>query len=279
MSSINNTIIENERLKLENEQLRYQATIQEILKINNILLQKIDRVEASNKEIMSRLNAIQTKTTTACSQPDPHIGPRLQKINPETFELVNVYETVTECMKEDNTLKRPSINKAAQENTIYHGFRWKTVDRNLDATIVTIEPTKVTNIQKNGYIAKVNKEKTEILTIYINRKTAAKCNNYPCISSLDNVVKNGTLKDNYYYTLFEECDASLQNKWKEHNGTILYHDGIGQYRDGTLITEFVSRHDCVLKGGISQKSLAKVLDRDIKYKDYYFKSLGEKLFL
>ena len=183
-------------------------------------------------------------------------------------------------MKENTSLKRPSINKAAQENTIYHGFRWKTVDRNLDATIVTIEPTKVTNIQKNGYIAKVNKEKTEILTIYINRKTAAKCNNYPCISSLDNVVKNGTLKDNYYYKLFEDCDTTLQNKWKTVKGDpILYHDGIGQYKDGILIKEFVSRHDCVSKAGISQKSLAKVLDRDIKYKDYYFKSLGEKLFL
>jgi hypothetical protein len=286
ITSFNNPIIENERLKLENEQLRSQtkpvdqASLQEILKINNILLQKIDRIEASNKEIISRLNAMQTKTTTSCSQPDPHIGPRLQKINPETFELVHVYETVTECMKEDNSLKRPSINKAAQENTIYHGFRWKTVDRNLDATIVTIEPTKVTKIQKNGYIAKINKEKTEILTIYINRKTAAKCNNYPCISSLDNVVKNKSLKDNYYYQLFEECDVALQNKWKALKGdTVLYQDGIGQYKDGILITEFVSRYDCVTKAGISQKSLAKVLDKDLKYKDYYFKSLGEKLFM
>jgi hypothetical protein len=285
ISSFNNPNIENERLKLENEQLRSQTkqvdhpSIQEILKINNILLQKIDRVEASNKEIMSRLNAMQTKTTTSCSQPDPHIGPRLQKINPETFELIHVYETVTECMKEDNTLKRPSINKAAQENTVYHGFRWKTVDRNLDANIVTIEPTKITKIQKNGYIAKVNKEKTEILSIYINRKTAAKCNNYPCISSLDNVVKNGTLKDNHYYQLFEECDVALQNKWKALKGdTVLYQDGIGQYKDGTLITEFISRHDCVSKAGISQKSLAKVLDKDLKYNDYYFKSLGEKVY-
>jgi len=81
----------------------------------------------------------------------------------------------------------------------------------------------------------VNKEKTEILNIYINRKTAAKCNNYPCISSLDWVVKNGTLKDDHYYLLFEDCDISLQNKWKAVKGTILYHDGIGQYEDNILI--------------------------------------------
>jgi len=234
ISSFNNPIIENERLKLENERLKLETkhvdhpSIQEILKINNILLQKIQKLETSINDVVSRLNTMQTKTTTACSQPDPHIGPRLQKINPETLELIHVYETVTECIKEDTTLKRPSINKAAQENTIYHGFRWKTVDRNIDAQIVTVEPTKVTKIQKNGYIAKVNKEKTEILNIYINRKTAAKCNNYPCISSLDWVVKNGTLKDDHYYLLFEDCDISLQNKWKAVKGTILYHDDIGQ---------------------------------------------------
>ena len=33
------------------------------------------------------------------------------------------------------------------------------------------------------------------------------------------------------------------------------------------------------KSGISQKSLAKVLDKPIRYKEYYFKSLGEKLFM
>lgn len=294
ITTFNNPIIENERLKLEIEHLRSQTPtqfpstpidhniFQEILKTNQLLLNKIQAIEATNKDIISRLNAMQTKTTTVYSTPDSHIGPRLQKIHPESLTLLHVYETVTECIKENNLLKRPSINKAVQENTIYQGFRWQLVDRELNPNIIhSINPTKVTKVQKNGYIAKVNKEQTEILNIYIDRKTAARYNDYPCISSLDNVVKHHTLKGDHYYQLYEDCDVVLQNKWKEkHHTIILYHDGIGQYDiNHNLITEFTSRYDCTVKACISQKSLAKVLDKDIQYKNSYFKSIGEKLFV
>jgi hypothetical protein len=292
MIPFNNPVVENERLKLENEQLRSQSTtqssqvdqsiMQEILKINQLLLQKVQTLESSNKEILSRLNAIQTKTTTVCSQPDPHLGPRLKKIHPETLQILHVYETVTECMKEDHAMKRPSINKAVRESTVYRGFRWQLVDRELDPhTIQNIEPTKVTKVQKNGYVAKVNQEQTEIIHVYLDRKTAAQCNQYPSISSLDNAVKNHTLKDGYYYQLYEECDTLLKSKFQTRYGKVLlYHDGIGQYdANHTLLTEFSSKFDCTARSGISQKSLAKVLDKQIQYKEYYFKSLGEKLFL
>jgi hypothetical protein len=287
----NNQAIENERLKLENEQLRSQSTtstpidqpiLQEILKANQLLLQKVQTLESSNKEILSRLNAMQTKTTTVCSQPDPHIGPRLQKIHPETLQIVHVYETVSECMKEDYAMKRPSINKAVRENTVYRGFRWQLVDRELDPhTIQTLAPTKATKTQKNGYVAKVNQEQTEIIHVYLDRKTAAQYNKYPSITSLDNTVKNHTFKDGYYYQLYEECDTLLKIQFQKKHGTVLlYHDGIGQYDSNhTLLTEFSSKFDCTVRSGISQKSLAKVLDKSIKYKEWYYKSLGEKRFL
>ena len=283
------TIADYERLKLENEQLRStaqpfqidQSILQEILKTNQLLLQKVQTLESSNKEILSRLNAMQTKTTTVCSQPDPHLGPRLQKIHPETLQILHVYETVTECMKEDHAMKRPSINKAVRENTVYRGFRWQLVDRELDPHTIKIEPTKVTKVQKNGYVAKVNQEQTEILHVYLDRKTAAQCNQYPSIASLDSAVKNHTIKDGHYYQLYEECDAILKNQFqKKHGAILLYHDGIGQYdANHTLLTEFASKFDCTTRAGISQKSLAKVLDKPIPYKEYYFKSLGEKLFI
>ena len=292
MIPYNNPVVENERLKLENEQLRAQSTtqpsqvdqsiMQEILKINQLLFQKVQALESSNKEIISRLNAMQTKTTTVCSQPDPHLGPRLQKIHPETLQIFHVYETTTECMKEDHAMKRPSINKAVRENTVYRGFRWQLVDRELDPyTIQNLEPTKATKVQKNGYVAKVNQDQTEIIHVYLDRKTAAQCNQYPSIASLDNAVKNHTVKDGYYYQLYEECDTVLKTKFQaRHGNVLLYHDGIGQFDSNhTLLTEFASKFDCTSRSGISQKSLAKVLDKPNPYKEYYFKSLGEKLFV
>ena len=290
MIPFNNPVVENERLKLENEQLRSatqptqidQSTLQQILSINQLLLQKVQTLESSNKEIIARLNAMQTKTTTVCSQPDPHLGPRLQKIHPETLQIIHVYETTTECMKEDHVMKRPSINKAVRDNTVYRGFRWQLVDRELDPyTIQNLEPTKATKVQKNGYVAKVNQDQTEIIHVYLDRKTAAQYNQYPSIASLDNAVKNHTIKDGHYYQLYEECDVQLKNKWiTRHGNVLLYHDGIGQFDSNhTLLTEFASKFDCTSRAGISQKSLAKVLDKPLQYKEYYFKSLGDKLFL
>jgi hypothetical protein len=275
-----------ELLKLENEQLRSQtttaaSTVSMDHAILQQILQKVQTLESTIKVMDSRLNAMQTKTTTVCSQPDPHLGPRLQKIHPETLQILHVYETVTECMKEDHTMKRPSINKAVRENTIYRGFRWQLIDRELDPhTAQTLEPTKATKQQKNGYVAKVNQEQTEILHVYLDRKTAAQENNYPSIASLDNAVKNHTIKDGHYYQLYEECD-DLKIRFQEKHGTIvLYHDGIGQYdSQHTLIAEFTSRFECTARAGISQKSLAKVLDHPILYKEWYFKSLGEKRFV
>ena len=274
-----------ELLKLENEKLRSQTPTVSTSSMDHAILQqilqKVQTLEATNKDIVTRLNAMQTKTTTACSQPDPHLGPRLQKIHPETLQILHVYETVTECMKEDHAMKRPSINKAVRENTIYHGFRWQLIDRELDPhTAQTLAPTKATKPQKNGYVAKVNQEQTEILHVYLDRKTAAQENNYPSIASLDNAVKNHTIKDGHYYQLYEECDA-LKERFQEKHGTIvLYHDGIGQYdSQQKRIAEFTSRFECTIRAGISQKSLAKVLDQPLLYKEWYFKSLGEKRYV
>ena len=39
---------------------------------------------------------------------------------------------IRNILKEELNIKRPSINKAIIENTIYCGFRWQLVERNLD---------------------------------------------------------------------------------------------------------------------------------------------------
>ena len=73
--------------------------------------------------------------------------------------------------------------------------------------------TKKTKSQNLGYVAKLNKEKTEILNVYLDRKTAAQMNGYESSSSLDNHVKNHTLTKNNYYTLYDECDEELKNNF------------------------------------------------------------------
>jgi len=279
------------KLELEIQQLKLMLEmkttnndnllIQDLIKTVKQMSSKIDNLETANKEILSKLNSMQTKTTTNFNQPLVTVGPRLQKINPETMNIIKVYESVAECLKEYNfKVKRPSIDKAVKENTVYNGFRWAFVDRNEDPNILhNINPTKETKIQNLGYIAKMNKEKTEILNVYLDRKSAASFNGYTSSSALDTPVKNINLTNGHYYMLYDKCPEEAISNFEQHHGEpILYKDGIGQFSiDNQLIKEFVCKYDCIKQLKMSDKTLAKALDKNVLYNDSYFKRIGGKL--
>lgn len=241
----------------------------------------LQETSSSNKlKVVSESAKKETKLVTGFGEQMPHLGPRLQKINPETLQLVKVYECVTEAMNEDKTIKRPSITKAINENTIYRGFRWLLVERNLDPNIIySIEPTKQIQQQNLGYIAKLNSDKTEILNVYLDRKTAAILNNYQSSSALDNPVKQETISKGNYYILYEKCNEELISNFEQKYGEpILYKNGIGQYDENNiLIKEFKCKYDCQKEMIMSDKTLRKALTTNILYNDYYYKELGEKL--
>ena len=279
------------KLELEVQQLKLMLEvktsnndnmiIQELLQCVKQLSSKIDNLEKVNLDIISKINSTQTRTTTGFNEPLVTVGPRLQKINPETMTIVKVYESVAECLKEHNFIvKRPSIDKAVKENTIYNNYRWAFVDRSLDANVIhDLPPTKQTKAQNLGYIAKINGENTEILNVYIDRKTAAIENGYASSSALDNPVKNASVTNGHYYMLYEKCNDEMRTAFEENYGTpLLYKDGVGQYTcDNQLVTEFVCKYDCIKQLKISDKTLAKALDKNIMYNNFYFRMIGSKL--
>jgi phage anti-repressor protein len=276
------SMLSNQTTPMSQQNTSNQSTndniIQQLLDNQALLLDKITSLEKTNKEILQKLSASQTKITTGFEAPRPTLGPRLQKINPETLQLIKVYETVSECMREDSKNKRPSIEKAIRDNITYNGYRWAYVDRELDPnTITNLQPTKITKAQSLGYIAKLNASKTQILNVYLDRKTAAINNNYQSNSALDNPVKNGTITNGHFYMLYDKCENELKNAFSVQT-PILYKDGVGQY-DGqnNLLREFICKYDCIKSLQISDKTLAKALDKEVSYNGYYYRSLGSKL--
>jgi hypothetical protein len=276
-------LLEIENLKLKNTGKTINndnELIKELIQSNKLLNNKVSSLENSMQLILNKLNEKETKVFTGFNQQMPHLGPRLQKINHETLELIKFYESVTEAMNENKNIKRPSIVKAVRENTVYCGFRWQLVERILDPSIIhSIHPTKHTKFQNLGYIAKLNEKKTEILNVYIDRKTAAILNVYKSSSSLDNIVRNNTLSNGNYYILYSQCEQDLINNFQEKNGLfLLYKNGIGQYdTDNNLIKEFSCKYECIRELKISDKTLLKTLKNNIPYNGYYYKELGEKL--
>jgi len=283
---VNELLLEIENLKFKNQQHNTNTgnddeLLKEIIHTNKILLSKVNSLEQTNKEILSKLNSQQEKKiVTGFNQQLPNLGPRLQKINPETLQLTKVYESVTEAMNESKHIKRPSIMKAITECTIYCGFRWLLVERNLDPNIIhEIKPTKETKVVNLGYIAQIDKDKTKIVNVYIDRKTAAHFNGYNSSSALDNPVKNNSLANGFYYMLYNNCDDELTSKFEEINGApMLYKNGVGQYdTNNNLIKKFECKYDCIKSLAISDKTLTKALTKNIPYNGHYYKEIGEKL--
>ena len=283
----------NAELQRENENLKMMLEMKEtnneniyvkdLLKAVKQLSNKIDSVEKMNKEIIEKMNRPQARTTTGFNEPLVNLGPRLQKINPDTLELVKVYENVAEVMRENPNIKRPSLNKAIVENRTYCNYRWLFVERSLDPLIVyNIVPTRQ-SIQKNiGYIAKLNHDKSEILAVYIDRKTAAHENNYESSGSLDNPVKKFTLTKGHYYTLYDNCSEELRTSFEASNNgyPILYRNGVGQYdENGNLIHIFLCKYYCCNILGISDKCLTKSIKNNLPYNGNFFREIGDKLMI
>jgi hypothetical protein len=279
-----------EQLKLENEKLQLMTNlngtnvsvfIAELLAMNKAILEKVTGLERSVSELSDKISPKPpTKTTTGFNTPLVTLGPRLQKVNPETMQLVKVYETVSECMNENPNIKRPSINKAVAENTIYEGFRWLLVDRDQDANVLTtIEQTKPILDKNPGYIAKLNQEKTEILNIYLDRKTASTANGYESSGALDVPVKQFKITRGHYYSLYDACSDELKDAFVlKHGEPLLYKEGVGVYdEDKKLVRTFACKYDCIRGLKISDKTLAKALDKNIAYNNHYFKMIGSKL--
>jgi hypothetical protein len=279
------------KLELEIEKLKIIATNHSSPAMAQ-LLETNQRIEESNKQLHARINKLENmieklidtrpvRTQTGFQEPLPTLGPRVQKINPETLQIIKIYESATEVITEDRSIKRPSLAKAVLENTVYNGFRWLFVERDMDPKIIHgIQPTRPT-IQKNmDYVAKINKDQDEILNVYLHRKTAALMNGYSS-GGLDSAVKNGTISQGYYYKLYSDCDETLVQKFKEKykkDDILLYKNGLGAFNmDGQLVREYLCKYECIKQEKMSDKTLAKAMREDKSYNGFKYKELPSRL--
>lgn len=275
-----NKLLVESNAKLTEKVLLLENSVNQLLKCDMIFKNEIVTICEETKTNKNEEEPSKCKLVTGFNQQIPNLGPRLQKINPETFQLVQVYECVTDAMNENTDIKRPSIMKAINENTIYRGFRWLLVARNDDPNVIhLIEPTKVISEKNIGYIAKLNSDKSEILNVYLDRKTAATLNNYQSSSALDNPVKNETLSKGNYYILYEKCNENLIENFEEQYGEpLLYKCGVGQYDlNNNLIKTFENKFTCLKTLKMSDKTLTKALLNNTQYNGYYYREIGAKL--
>jgi phage anti-repressor protein len=277
------------KLELEIEKLKLMTNdcnnpvILEILETSKrteqTLISRVNKLESMLEKLLEAKTTV--KTQTGFQEPLVTLGPRVQKINPETMQLIKVYESATEVMTEDHSIKRPSLSKAVLENVVYCGFRWLFVERDMDPSVLhNLQPTRKTTPKNMDYIAKLNEAQNEILNVYLDKKTASTMNGYS-VGGLDNAVKKGTITQGHYYQLYSECDEELITKFREKYGkdVLLYKDGLGIYDEATkqLVKEYKCKYDCIRIEKMSDKTLAKALSENKSYNGFKYALLPSRV--
>ena len=275
----------------EMKQIDFMYMLEDLIKSpndnNNNIMEMLRNIQQTQNIILERLNKIEQnnniqpiKTSTNFNETLVTLGPRLQMINPETMTLIKTYESIAECIKESkHKYRRSSIVKAIEENHILYGFRWAYRSRDEDPNILAeIEPTVKTRPQNLGYIAKLNSEKTQILNVYLDRKTAATQNGFNS-GSLDTPVKQNSIARGHYYMLYDKCDENVRTQYEnQHGEPILYKDGVGKFNlNQELVQEFICKYKCMKMLQISDKTLSKALEKNIPYNGFFFRNIGSKL--
>lgn len=287
--------LEIEKLQMLNQMHLTSDETDNIISIlaqnNKILLDEIKNLKNELKKVVNhkidelKMELRPKKTTTHFGEELPTLGPYVQQLNPDTLHLVKIFNSVAEVCSMLN-ISRSSITKACRENTVYNGYRWNLVDRQLDPNKVEhIQPTRpLEKIQNLGYIAKLNNDKTEITHVYLDRKTASIKNNYASVSYLDYFVKNNKIVDGYYYVLYDTLHDDIKNKFLQKHDiekVVLYKShGVGQFNtNGQLLREFRSKQECQQQLNIGNKSLCKALETSNVCNGYIYKYLSDKVFI
>ena len=103
-------------------------------------------------------------------------------------------------------------------------------------------------------------------------------NGYDSWSALDTPVKKGTVTKGHVYKLFEECENKESFIQKHGKKPLLYKNGFGIFDStGKMIREYACRYDCIRFEKISDKTIAKAIEKNVPYKEMHFRDLGEKV--
>lgn len=236
-----NLLIELENKRSENEDkrriteetIRIQTELN--LKLEEIRLQqdeiklklqenamKIAENQYKHEEVVVSQNPIE-KSTQEESNPFLHIkarehtrSPKVYQYNSETLELIQVYDSIINVIREFHSSSPSALKLAAKNNTIYKGFRWLLVDRNM-TDVPILSPTVESRTQAIEYISMIDIKQTKILNVFPSQKEAAIARNLAGFSTISRAIKQQSISSGHYWNLFNRCTEEMRDEYLKLN--------------------------------------------------------------
>lgn len=149
-------------------------------------------------------------------------APRVYQYNPDNLETpLNIYESPSEVerSKELEHLKISPVplRTAAQNNTIYKGFRWFFVKRDESPPEKIPETCQTSHSSPQvKLLAMIDIKKTKIMEVYASQKEAVEARNMKS-NSFTRAIQQYSISSGHYWKFFEDCPQEWRDEYlKDH---------------------------------------------------------------
>jgi prophage antirepressor-like protein len=235
---------------------------------------KTEPVEEKQVEIH---NEIEVLKNTFVKRRIHSRSPKVFQFDKDTFELVTIYDSVIDVIRNFEGTSHNGLREASKANTIYKNYRWVLQDRDI-AEIPKPQPTVLSSNKSIEYIAMIDVKQTKIMDVFASQRDAAQSRNLAGFSTISRAIKNGSMSSGHYWKLFDKCSQEMQDEYlsknslperfiKKNSRFVIQIDPITNKE----IKRFGSITDVTLKFQMSHITLKKVSDNNEIHNGYKWK--------
>ena len=138
-------------------------------------------------------------------------SPYMQKYDPNTFELLETFDSIIDLTRQDEKLSYSGLKSAVKNKTIYNNFRWFAVDKKQPNVKYDIGETKcISNNIPNEFIAMLDINKEHIIEVYASQKHASNARKFSNGAAICKALKQGSLSSGHYWQKYDDCSDDLK---------------------------------------------------------------------
>lgn len=255
-------------IKTVNEEGNYVLSADELKKL----------IFLCNRQHKYYVDLIETDIPVSIKHININRGNKIQKYS-ETGELLKTYIGIREATRQES-ISDTTLKNAIQNKTIYCGYRWMYLDRSLpDDTVQDIGESIKVNTPKNAFVAMLDIDKTRIVAVYQNQKSAAIARKLKSSSAIYQSIMKGNLSSGHYFKYYEDCTDDLKRDFLNSGGILPemhINRGVSvkqvHHITGEIIKEYPSILDVQKHFQISSKCIKKAIETGEIVKGFRWKT-------
>jgi len=143
-------------------------------------------------------------------------SPKVFQYNKDTLELINIYDSVIDVIRNVGGSSHTGLREASKANTIYKNCRWVLQDRDIIETPIPL-PTVISSNKSIEYIAMIDIKKTKIMEVFASQRDAAESRNLAGFSTISRAIKKSSISSGHYWNFFDKCSQEMQDEYLSTN--------------------------------------------------------------